>query len=315
MSFQTRFAATLFALFFALPAVAQEPTVVQPFAGSEAVGDQYASDFDVLQYITSLEEDAIETAEIEGQLLSSLYRWPEDKNRTEIQRSFERALKEAGFDVLVSAEMPGASGHPPEYLALRDVQRANRLGERGFRTLDLQRVTVRPPEYYISATRTQDGQQTVFTLTVGDRNIYMVEEATTAAMEEGTVEISAEALNNEIEEAGKAILYGVQFDTGSAVIRPSSAASLETIADVLSKRGGQFYIVGHTDDTGAFEVNMRLSTERAAAIVEALVTEYGVDASRLQAGGVGPLAPLASNENDAGRQLNRRVELVERLEN
>lgn len=314
MSFQTRFTATLFALFFALPAAAQEPTVVQPFAGSEAVSEQYATDFDVLLYITSLEDGAIEIAEIEGQLVSSLYRWPEDKNRIEIQRSFERALGDAGFDVLVSAEMPGAMGNPPAYLALRDVQRANRLGERGF-NLSLQQVTVNPPEYYISATRTQDGQQTVFTLTIGDRNIYMVEEATAAAMEEGTVEISAEALTAEIEEAGKAILYGVQFDTGSAVIRPSSAPSLETIADVLSTRDGQFYIVGHTDDTGGFEMNMSLSAERAAAIVEALVTEYGVDASRLQAGGVGPLAPLASNENDAGRQLNRRVELVERLEN
>lgn len=314
MSFRASLAAALLTLSLALPAAAQESTVVQPFTGSEAISDQYAADFDVLQYITSLEEGAIGTAEIEGQLLSSLYRWPEDKNRIEIQRSFERALEEAGFDVLVSADMPGASGHPPEFLALRDVQRANRLGERGF-SLALQQVTVSPPKYYISAVRTQDGRQTVFTLTVGDRNIYMVEEATTAVMEEGTVEISAEALNNEIEEAGKAILFGVQFDTGSAVIRPSSAGSLQTIADVLSTRAGQFYIVGHTDDTGGFEMNMSLSNERAAAIVEALVTEYGIDASRLQAGGVGPLAPLASNGNDAGRQLNRRVELVERLEN
>lgn len=108
---------------------------------------------------------------------------------------------------------------------------------------------------------------------------------------------------------------GVQFDTGSAVIRPSSMGSLKTIADVLSAREGQFYIVGHTDDTGGFETNMRLSLERATAIVEALVGHHGIDPSRLQASGVGPLAPLASNENDAGRQLNRRVELVERLVN
>ena len=313
MPFYTRLLAALSVLVLSEAAFAQEPTVVQPFAGSEAVSDQYATDFDVLQYLTSLEEDAIETAEIEGQLVSSLYRWPQDKNRIEIQRSFERALEEAGFDILVSAEMPRATGHPPEYLALRDVQRGNRLGERGF-NLALQQVTVSPPNYYISATRTQDGQQTVFTLTVGDRNIYMVEEATTAAMEEGTVEISAEALTSEIEEAGKAILYGVQFDTGSSVIRPSSAGSLQTIADVLNAREGDFYIVGHTDDTGDFDMNMRLSNERAMAIAEALVQEHGIDANRLQSGGVGPLAPLASNENDAGKQLNRRVELVERLE-
>ena len=312
MSLRTHVAALLLFITVPLYADAKEPTIVQPFAGSEEVGDQYAADFDVLRYITSLEEGAIETEEIEGQLLSSLYRWPKGKNRIEIQRRFERALEEAGFDVLVSADLPGATGHPPGYLAMRDVQDANRLGERGF-NLALQQVTVSPPDYYIAATRTQEGRQTVFTLTIGDRNIYMTEEATTAAMEEGTVEINAEALNAEIEEAGKAILYGVQFDTGSAVIRISSAGSLETIADVLNTREGCFYIVGHTDDTGSFEMNMRLSNERAAAIVEALVTEYGVDPNRLQSGGVGPLAPLASNDNDAGRQLNRRVELVGRL--
>jgi len=142
-----------------------------------------------------------------------------------------------------------------------------------------------------------------------------MEEATTAAMEEGSVEISAAALTAEIEKAGKAILYGVQFDTGSAVIRPSSAEALLTIAEVLNAREGQFYVVGHTDDVGSFEPNMRLSEERAAAIVASLVRDHGIDANRLRAGGVGPLAPLASNGNEAGRQLNRRVELVARLAN
>lgn len=314
MSFQTRITAAVFILVISLTAVAQEPTVVQPFSGSEGVGSQYATDFDVLHYIASLEKDAIEIEEIEGQLRSQLFRWPEGKNRIEVQRSFERALEEAGFDVLVNADMPRASGHPPEYLALRNVQEANRLSERGF-GLALQQLTVVPPKYYIAAARTQDGRTTVFTLTIGDRNIYMMEEATTAAMEEGAVEISAAALTAEIEEAGKAILYGVRFDTGSAVIRPSSADALLTIAEVLNSREGQFYIVGHTDDVGAFNPNMRLSGDRAAAIVAALVTEHGIDADRLRAGGVGPLAPLASNENEAGRQLNRRVELVERLAN
>ncbi|MEE4639103.1 MAG: OmpA family protein [Wenzhouxiangella sp.] len=314
MTLHIQVATALLAISAAMTAVAQKPTVVQPFAGSEAVSSQYATDFDVLQYITSLEKEAIEISEIEGQLRAQLFRWPEDKNRIEVQRSFERALEEAGFDVLLSADMPGASGHPPEFLALRNVQEANRLGERGF-GLAVQQVTVVPPKHYLAATRTQDGQSTVFTLTIGDRNIYLMEEATIAAMEEGTVEISAEALTAEIEEAGKAILYGVQFDTGSAAIRPSSAEALQTIAEVLNALEGTFYIVGHTDDVGAFEPNMRLSEERAAAVLAALVNDYRIDADRLRADGVGPLAPLASNETEAGRQVNRRVELVESLGN
>lgn len=311
MLFQPRLVTALVALFFTMPAVAEEPTIVDPFMGSEIIRQQYAVDFDVLGYMTLLDGEEAETAEIEGHFRSAIYSWPEGKAPIEIQRSFERALDEAGFDILVNAATPQFS---PEQNALKALQEANRVDARGF-SLAAQQVTIFPA-HYITAVRTEDGKQTVFTLTIsGNQPMYMMEEATTAAMEENTVEISAEALSTEIEEAGKAILYGVQFDTGSAVIRPSSAGSLQTIADVLSERDGQFYIVGHTDDTGGFDMNMRLSTARAAAIVEALVEEHGIDASRLQAGGVGPQVPLASNENDTGRQLNRRVELVERLEN
>ncbi|MEO0830533.1 MAG: OmpA family protein, partial [Pseudomonadota bacterium] len=121
-------------------------------------------------------------------------------------------------------------------------------------------------------------------------------------------------MTSEMDADGKAILYGVQFDVGSAVLRPSSDTSLDVIANVLRDRPGRFYIVGHTSDTGGFEINMRLSEARAQAIIDALGARYGIDTSRLQAAGVGPVAPLASNQNEAGRQLNRRVEVVERLE-
>lgn len=309
MSFRTYFAIAFFAIGLALPAAAQEPVVVQPFAGSELARPQYAVDFDVLGYFTALDGDVAETAEIEGQLRSGLYSWPEGKAPIEIERSFETALDAAGFDILVDTGLPEFSD---EQSAIKALQDTNRIGQRGF-SIAGQQVTVFPG-HYISAKRTEAGQTTVFTLTISsNRRIYMTEEITTAGMEEGTVDVSAKALTAEIEEAGKAILYGVQFDTGSAVIRPSSAASLEAIAEVLTQRNGRFYVVGHTDDTGGFELNMTLSANRAAAIVSALVQDYGIGAGRLQAGGVGPLAPLASNENEAGRQLNRRVELVEML--
>ncbi len=301
--------ALLAALTIAGPATAQEVTVVQPFEGSETMRE-YAVEFDRLTYIAAIGEEEAETATIEGTLSANLYRWPEDKAALEILRSFERALEAAGFSILVSVDTPRNSLAQSTAV---EVIGANNLRGRGYGT-DAQWVGSAPGQY-LSASRTEGGQHIVVALTLSSlRPVYMLEVAAAAAMEEGTVEITAEALTAEIEEAGKAILYGVQFDTGSAVIRPSSTGSLETIAEVLQSREGRFYVVGHTDDTGGFEMNMRLSADRAASIVRALVEQYGIDASRLQSGGVGPLAPLASNENDAGRQLNRRVELVERLD-
>lgn len=300
----------------AFQAAAEEPTIVQPFAGSELISQQ-AVDFDRLTYLIDIDatlrdrngitDESSETAAIEGRLVKGLYRWPENKAPLEIQRSFEKALEAGGFTILVNVEIGKFS---PQEVILKDVQKINKTGF----GIAGQQVTVFPG-HYLSARRMKDGEETVFTLTTSSNQpVYMMEEASVAAMQDDTVVISAESVNADIDEAGKAILYGVQFDTGSAVIRPSSAGSLETIATVLKSRDGQFYIVGHTDDTGGYDMNMRLSAERASAIVNALAEQYGIDANRLQAGGVGPLAPLASNANDAGRQLNRRVELVERLE-
>ena len=74
------------------------------------------------------------------------------------------------------------------------------------------------------------------------------------------------------------------------------------------------YVVGHTDDVGALEYNKDLSVRRAQTVVATLV-ERGIDNQRLTPIGVGPAAPVGSNESDDGRALNRRVELVKRLGN
>lgn len=72
-------------------------------------------------------------------------------------------------------------------------------------------------------------------------------------------------------------------------------------------------MVGHTDARGTFAYNMKLSTDRAHAVMNALRNDHGISAARLEAHGVGPLNPVFSNGNDAGRDINRRVELVEKL--
>ena len=74
----------------------------------------------------------------------------------------------------------------------------------------------------------------------------------------------------------------------------------------------RLFIVGHTDNVGLLEFNLSLSQRRADAVVNILLSEYGVDNKRLHSAGIGPLSPVASNKTEAGRAKNRRVELVER---
>jgi len=121
----------------------------------------------------------------------------------------------------------------------------------------------------------------------------------------------ASAMEKSIKESGKATLYGIYFDTGKADVKPESLTALKEIAMLLKNNPDlKFYVVGHTDNIGTFDANIILSQARAVAIVNALVTNNGIGASRLKACGDGPTAPVASNDNEEGRALNRRVELV-----
>jgi outer membrane protein OmpA-like peptidoglycan-associated protein len=113
------------------------------------------------------------------------------------------------------------------------------------------------------------------------------------------------------------ILQRVQFDTNQATIKPVSAPLLDEIADVMRDHTEilRVEVQGHTDDRGGWQHNLRLSKERAEAVMAALVAR-GVDPGRLTAKGHGPREPVATNATAEGREQNRRVEfkITERKE-
>jgi outer membrane protein OmpA-like peptidoglycan-associated protein len=138
--------------------------------------------------------------------------------------------------------------------------------------------------------------------------IFIIEKA---GMEQEIV-ASAEAFSNDLKDTGHAAVYGVYFDTGQSVVKPESEPALEQIAKLLKGDPSlKVNVVGHTDNVGTIEANMKLSQARATAVVAVLTAKYGIAATRLKAYGVGPLAPVATNKTDDGKAKNRRVELVE----
>ena len=112
---------------------------------------------------------------------------------------------------------------------------------------------------------------------------------------------------------GRAIFYGINFDSGKSAIKAESEATLAQIAVFLKRASGQFYVVGHTDDQGSLSNNMKLSEARAKAIADFLTKKHSVPANKFSAHGAGPLSPVASNLNEDGKALNRRVEIVQKL--
>lgn len=103
----------------------------------------------------------------------------------------------------------------------------------------------------------------------------------------------------------------VEFDTAQATIRTESDALLNAVANIFKEHPEikKVNVQGHTDNRGTRAYNLRLSKQRAAAVVDWLV-RHGIDAGRLTSEGIGPDKPADTNETAEGRQNNRRVEFI-----
>lgn len=112
-------------------------------------------------------------------------------------------------------------------------------------------------------------------------------------------------------EDGRFTTSGIHFETGSTEIKPESTGVLKSIAKVLQENPNvRVDILGHTDGVGDKAENLTLSEERAKSVKQWLVSEAGIEATRIQARGMGETAPVADNGSAAGRARNRRVEFV-----
>jgi chemotaxis protein MotB len=125
----------------------------------------------------------------------------------------------------------------------------------------------------------------------------------------GAVEIQVEEDEVTIRMMGEAT-----FDTGRAELKKEFVPLLLKIGEVLSKTKGEIIIAGHTDNVpligGQFKSNLGLSMARAGSVAEYLLKSTSIDPKRLSTMGFGEYRPLASNDTEAGRQKNRRVEII-----
>ena len=115
-------------------------------------------------------------------------------------------------------------------------------------------------------------------------------------------------LRRKLMSEGSVTTNGILFDSGSANLQPQSMGIIRQISQVLQQEAGmKLRIVGHTDSDGDTAANQKLSEARAQAVKDALVTVYGIDASRLAAEGKGESDPVSDNGTPEGKAKNRRV--------
>jgi outer membrane protein OmpA-like peptidoglycan-associated protein len=110
---------------------------------------------------------------------------------------------------------------------------------------------------------------------------------------------------------GKLVSYGIYFDVNKDIVKPESYGTLKAIADVLKENPAvRVKIVGHTDADGADKSNLELSKRRGESVKNELTKIFAIDSSRLEYDGMGESKPIASNDTQANKALNRRVEFI-----
>ncbi len=124
-------------------------------------------------------------------------------------------------------------------------------------------------------------------------------------------EFDADDLSDAIDDAGDSANVNVLFESGSAQLTATGREQVEQIADAILYLGSDAYveIQGHTDSVGSDEDNLSLSQARAQTVMDELKNEHSLRA-KLKVTGKGEQEPVASNDDEVGRQLNRRVTLI-----
>jgi OOP family OmpA-OmpF porin len=267
---------------------------------------------------------------VEGEATRILYVAPEGRAPLEVLRNYEQELQKLGFQTVYQCarvECGARDGWLGEYYLYPLGRRLKQTPPPMTKTGNVGQVSEyafasATDQHYLAAKRSGphgDAYVSVYAAVSGfprhpetfKHAVVLLDVAETAPMETRMVTVEAAEMAKSIAATGHIALYGIHFDTDKTDIKPESADTLKEIATLLKQDPKlSLHVVGHTDNVGTYDYNIKLSDRRAAAVVQALSAEHGIDPKRLRPAGVGMLAPVAANDTDEGRAKNRRVELV-----
>lgn len=177
-------------------------------------------------------------------------------------------------------------------------------------------IDAREKEAKDAQAKAEDAQHKAATAEQESARIAQVAQQTAADRDRTQAQL--DAANKQIEDMkaqktdrGMVVTLGdVLFDTGSATLKPGADRTLQQVAAYLSgNEKAKVMVEGHTDSVGDDAYNQRLSEQRAQSVASRL-TFMGVSASRVAASGLGEAYPVTGNDSSAGRQQNRRVEII-----
>lgn len=300
----------------------RDPPLLKRYEGSEIVSYQSLSyeSYDV-QLPDPNKANTWTWQPVEGQITRVFYKVPSGHTVLEIFRNYEQALKEAGITILSNnASFQDRDWADKFYhqswqtqtdfawtnLGLSGTQRMGYLAGTG--TKNGKAVTV--AVYVANYREPKDVKYTQPVHFDPDNPLVVVDVVVAKAVANKMVMVKAADMAEALASKGVVSIYGIYFDTDKSDIKPASTATLDEVANLLKiDRSLKLEISGHTDNTGDKAHNLKLSEDRARAVVAALVAKYGIDAKRLSAKGFGDTKPVAPNTTEENKARNRRVEL------
>ena len=249
------------------------------------------------------------TVDVEGKIIRIQYSTKPENTPILIFKNYKDAFIKAGYTILFEGKNDEELGNNPHefcwYFYGEDGLNLKRFGA-------VYNPAGTKHAYIVAKTKNDNKNIYVVVYISNFSNATII---TQDIIEEAVPEVglvTAENIDNGITSWGHTALTGIYFETGQSIIKSESAETLENISKYLNTHQDKKYIiVGHTDNTGEFNVNLKLSLERAQAVINELVSKYDVNAEQLKAYGDGQTAPVASNSTKEGRAKNRRVEIVE----
>jgi OOP family OmpA-OmpF porin len=263
----------------------------------------------------------LKTRRIEGRVTRIAYAFPRMLSTIEIMNHYEEVLKGEGFKVVFACSGVGANGCGGfsfgEQLTQPMVEA--HAGDGGDRVIDFLHPVGGDIRYVLATLDRPQGRVTL-ALAVArhvKRQPGMFVETVEQKPDTGPPPaVNATLIEAALRAQGRIALYGIHFAPGlsrdnKATLRPDSRPVLEQIAALLHGAPGmKLLIVGHSDGSDTLANGLSLSAAQAQAVAQALVTRWKVPAAQVSSIGVGSASPLASESDEAGRAINRRIELV-----
>ncbi len=311
-----------FVILVALPsaAEAQKRKDVKGSRDHPAVGARYPGSTIVRYIVKEFDEYALLLGKVkkrnapgkherlEGKLTRASYEIEKGRTTLEVFRNYETALFGKGFATLFKCRNKGCGGRAFNHTVVPYWDGfAENYSDQRYLAAKMQgpEGTVYAALYVVRNASAGGPKR--------DRIYAQLDIVEIKAMREKMEVVDAAAMQKALDAAGHIALYGILFDHNSAQIRPASKAALAEIAKLMTARPTlNLFVVGHTDNQGKLAYNRTLSQRRAESVAAYLNKVHRVKNARLVPHGLGFLAPVASNRTEAGRQKNRRVELVER---